>query len=154
MWMLPVAKAINPTWCVLWPVTEPTISTNSPLGILPKNAFWSWSFQKAVYRSCTSRLLFQVQNMSFRNSSMLSFCFRFPLFFGFSCSVFFSFVGHLLGFKIIGLDGRKCRQVVEQDFHRNFRVNFSCFFCLFSPASLTKSCSFWYGLKDLFTLHK
>ena len=67
---------------------------------------------------------------------------------------FFSFVGHLLGFTIIGLDGRKCRQVVEQDFHRNFRVNFSCFFCLFSPASLTKSCSFWYGLKDLFTLHK
>ena len=23
-----------------------------------------------------------------------------------------------------------------------------------SPASLTESCSFWYGLKDLFTLHK
>ena len=24
----------------------------------------------------------------------------------------------------------------------------------FSPVSLTESCSFWYGLKDLFTLHK
>ena len=44
---------------------------------------------------------------------------------------FFSFVGHLLGFRIIGLDGRKCRRVAEQDFHRNFRVNFSCFFFAF-----------------------
>ena len=24
----------------------------------------------------------------------------------------------------------------------------------FSPVSLTESCSFWYGLKDLFTLYK
>ena len=24
----------------------------------------------------------------------------------------------------------------------------------FSPVSLPESCSFWYGLKDLFTLHK
>ena len=78
---------------------------------------------------------------------------------------FFSFVGHLLGFilegkffgiafRIIGLDGRKCRRVVEQDFHRNFGSTFHGFFLPFSPASLTKSCSFWYGLKDLFTLHK
>ena len=27
-------------------------------------------------------------------------------------------------------------------------------FLLLSPVSLTESCSFWYGLKDLFTLHK
>ena len=27
-------------------------------------------------------------------------------------------------------------------------------FLLLSLASLTESCSFWYGLKDLFTLHK
>ena len=27
-------------------------------------------------------------------------------------------------------------------------------FCPFSPVSLTELCSFWYGLKDLFTLHK
>ena len=26
-------------------------------------------------------------------------------------------------------------------------------FLPFSPVSLTKLCSFWYGLKDLFTLH-
>ena len=27
-------------------------------------------------------------------------------------------------------------------------------FLLLSPVSLTEFCSFWYGLKDLFTLHK
>ena len=27
-------------------------------------------------------------------------------------------------------------------------------FLLLSPVSLTQLCSFWYGLKDLFTLHK
>ena len=27
-------------------------------------------------------------------------------------------------------------------------------FLRFPPAFLTESCSFWYGLKDLFTLHK
>ena len=27
-------------------------------------------------------------------------------------------------------------------------------FCPFSPVSLTELCSFWYGLKDLFTLTK
>ena len=30
----------------------------------------------------------------------------------------------------------------------------SCCFLLLSPVSLTELCSFWYGLKDLFTLHK
>ena len=38
-------------------------------------------------------------------------------------------------------------------FHGNFQVYVTwCF--LFSPVSLTESCSFLYGLKDLFTLHK
>ena len=27
-------------------------------------------------------------------------------------------------------------------------------FLLLSPVSLTELCSFWYGLKDLFTLHQ
>ena len=27
-------------------------------------------------------------------------------------------------------------------------------FLLVSPVSLTKLCSFWFGLKDVFTLHK
>ena len=39
---------------------------------------------------------------------------------------------------------------MEQDFHGNFQVNVTWF----SLVSLTELCSFWYGLKDLFTLHK
>ena len=45
---------------------------------------------------------------------------------------------------------RYSRWVVEQDFHGNFQVNVTWF----SLVSLTELCSFWYGLKDLFTLHK
>ena len=56
------------------------------------------------------------------------------------------------GFRILGLDERKGRRVVEQDFHGNFQVNVT-WFLPFSPVSLTELCSFWYGLKDLFTLH-
>ena len=36
----------------------------------------------------------------------------------------------------------------------NFWVNVTCFVLPFSPFFLTASCSFWYGLKDLFTLPK
>ena len=45
---------------------------------------------------------------------------------------------------------RKGRWVVEQDFHGQ------CYmvFLPSSPVSLTELYSFWYGLKDLFTLHK
>ena len=43
---------------------------------------------------------------------------------------------------------------MEQDFHGDFQVNVTCFFLPLSPVSLTELCSFWYGLKDLFTLHK
>ena len=42
---------------------------------------------------------------------------------------------------------------MEQDFHGDFQVNVTWFFASF-PVSLTELCSFWYGLKDLFTLHK
>ena len=48
------------------------------------------------------------------------------------------------------LDERKGRRVVEQDFHGNFLVNVTCFFFFFlpfSPVSLAKLSSFWYGLK-------
>ena len=79
-------------------------------------------------------------------------------------SHFFSFAGHLVGFilvgkvfrkafTILGLDERKGRWVVQQDFPGNFQVNVT-WFLPFSPVSLTELCSFWYGLKDLFTLHK
>ena len=42
---------------------------------------------------------------------------------------------------------------MEQDFHGDLQVNLA-WFLPFSPVSLTELCPFWYGLKDLFTLHK
>ena len=59
-------------------------------------------------------------------------------------------------FILESLDERKGRRVVEQDFHGNFLVNVTCFFFFlpFSPVSLTELSLFWYGLRDLFTLHK
>ena len=64
-------------------------------------------------------------------------------------------MGKVVGkaFRILRLDERKNRWVMEQDFHGNFQVNVTWFFA-FSLVSLTELCSFWYGLKDLFTLHK
>ena len=56
-------------------------------------------------------------------------------------------------FRTLGLGERKGRWVMEQDFHGDFQVNVT-WFLLVSPVSLTELCSFWYGLKDLFTLHK
>ena len=56
-------------------------------------------------------------------------------------------------FRILGLGERKGRWVMEQDFHEDFQVNVT-WFLLVSPVSLTELCSFWYALKDLFTLHK
>ena len=81
------------------------------------------------------------------------------LFFCFSCSFFFfcrafsrlHFGGKSFQFKILGLDERKGRWLVEQDFHGIFRSMLHCFLA-FSRVSLT--CSFCYGLKDLFTLDK
>ena len=42
----------------------------------------------------------------------------------------------------------------KRDFHADFQVNRTCSFLPFSSLSLTELCLFWYGLKDLFTLHK
>ena len=55
-------------------------------------------------------------------------------------------------FRILGLGERKGRWVMEQDFHGDFHVLVTWFFA--STVSLTELCSFWYGLKDLFTLNK
>ena len=55
--------------------------------------------------------------------------------------------------RILGLGERKGRWVMEQDFMVIFR-SMSRGFLLLSPVTLTELCSFWYGLKDLFTLHK
>ena len=64
-------------------------------------------------------------------------------------------MGKVLGeaFRILEFDERKGRWVVGQDFHGNFQVNVT-WFVAFSLVFLTGLCSFWYGLKDLFTLHK
>ena len=56
-------------------------------------------------------------------------------------------------FRILGLGERKGRWVMEQDFQGDFQVLVTCFLLL-SPVSLTELCSSWYGLKDIFTLHK
>ena len=57
-------------------------------------------------------------------------------------------------FRILGLRERKGRWAMEQDFHEKIFRSMSRGFLLVSPVSLTELCSFWYGLKDLFTLHK
>ena len=63
--------------------------------------------------------------------------------YAFLASFFLSLAGHLVGFilvgnvfgkafRILGLDERKDRQVVEQDFPGNFQVNVTWFFAFFS----------------------
>ena len=43
---------------------------------------------------------------------------------------------------------------MEQAFHGDFQVSVTWFFLAVSPVSLTELCSFWYSLRDLFSLHK
>ena len=101
-----------------------------------------------------------------QQSWLLLFAFSPSLFFRFSCLIFFSLAEQLVGFILVGkvvrkafgifgLDERKGIWVVKQNFHETFQVKTMLHgFLSFSSVSLTKSCSFWYGLKDLFTLHK
>ena len=56
-------------------------------------------------------------------------------------------------FRILGLGERKVGEQWNKIFMEIFR-SMSRGFLLLSPVSLTELCSFWYGLKDLFTLHK
>lgn len=55
--------------------------------------------------------------------------------------------------RILGLGEKEGRWVVEQDFNGNFQVDVTCFLPI-SPTPMTELCSFWNGLKDVFTLHK
>ena len=79
------------------------------------------------------------------DTAVLTFTFRFlsSPFFHFSCLIFFSLAGHLVGFilvgnvfrkalRILGLDERKGRWVVEQDFHGNFHAYVTCLFAFFT----------------------
>ena len=91
-----------------------------------------------------------MQTVSLRSSGMrriltsffLLFAFCPPLFFRFSRLIFVSLAGHLVGFilagkdfrkafRILGLDERKGRWAMEQDFHGDFQVNITWFFAFF-----------------------
>ena len=68
-----------------------------------------------------------------QQSWLLLFVFSPPLLLCFSC-LGFILVGKVFGkaFRILGLDERKGRWAVEQDFHGNFQVNVTWFFAFFS----------------------
>ena len=78
-----------------------------------------------------------------QQSWLLLFAFSPLLLFRFFCLIFFSFAVHLAGFILVGkvfriqafrilaLDERKGRWVVEKDFHANFQVNVLWFFASF-----------------------
>ena len=80
-----------------------------------------------------------------QQSWLLLYAFSPPFFFCFSCLIFFSLAGHLVGlilvgrvfrkaFRILGLGERKGRWVMEQDLHGDFQVNVTWFFACFSGA--------------------
>ena len=80
-----------------------------------------------------------MQHISLRSSAMRRKQNFFPRF----SRLIFSFTGYLEGFilvgkvlgkalTILGLDERKARWVVKQDFHGNFWVNVTWFFAFFS----------------------
>ena len=74
------------------------------------------------------------------NTAVLTFTFSFlssPLFSLFLASFFF----FCWAFRRLHFGGKSFRSMLQDFLH-------------FSPLSLTELCSFWYGLKDLFTLHK
>ena len=104
-------------------------------------------------------LLIQMQTVCLRSSGMhgkqncdivfefksdtavltFTFCFLSSPLFHFSCLIFFSLAGHLVGFilvgrvfrkafRILGLGERKGRWVMEQDFHGDFQVLVTWFF--------------------------
>ena len=91
------------------------------------------------------RQIFEISFGLKSDTRVLTFTFRFlffPLFLLF-LPHFSSFAGHLVdfilvgkvfrkAFKILGLDERKGRWVVEQDFHGNFHVNVTWFFAFSS----------------------
>ena len=78
-----------------------------------------------------------------------TFCFLFTPLFLLFLPHFFPSAVHLVGFilvgkvfskafRILGLDDRKGRWVVEQDFHGSIQVNVTFFFLPFSLVSLTE----------------
>ena len=89
-----------------------------------------WSLSMCGKKSFEIVLGFQRDTVVF----IFFFFFSSSLFSHFSCLVFFHIAGHLFlqngfweAFTILGLDKRKGRWVVEQDFHENFRITVTSF---------------------------
>lgn len=123
--------------------------------------------------------MFQMQNIRFQSSGMrrkqvflaiindtrhLAFVFFLPLYFRFSCPIFFlcwKFSRLHFGGKSFwqSFNGRRiwCKEVhvgsgtrFWWDFLGQLRALFCRWCCFaFSPTSLTESCSFWHGMKDV-----
>ena len=83
-------------------------------------------------------------SLKFGHAQKAKFAFSPPLFFHFSCLIFFSLAGHLVGFilvgrvfgkafRILGLGERKGRWAIEQDFSCRFSGQSYMVFCLFLP---------------------
>ena len=106
------------------------------------------------------------RSLTTQQSWLLLFAFSPPLFFPFSCLIFFScwafsrlHRGGKVFRKAFGILGYsdKVKGKVGGQWNKIFMAIFGSMlqgFCPFSPVSLTELCSFWYGLKDLFILHK
>ena len=109
-------------------------------------AFWSrYKLLACKVQACAdSKIYLKFWGLKvMQQSLLLLFAFSPPIFFRFSCLIFFSSAVHLVGFilvgnilskdfRILGLDDRKGRWVGEQDFHGSFQVNVTCFFAFFS----------------------
>ena len=127
------------------------------------------TYHKVVYKSYTSRpcdpdTKYQLEKSGHAQKAKFTFRFLSCPLFSLFLPHFFSLAGHLVGlvlvervfrkaFRILGLGERKGRWVMDKIFREIFRSR-SRGFLLLSPVFLTELCSFWYGLKDLFTLHK
>ena len=138
--------------------------TQSHLEVIPFAAIWSrCKILACEVQACAKNKISRVFGFkSDKQSWLLLSAFSPPFFFHFSCLIFFSCAGHWVGFilvgkvlrkafKILGWDERKGRWIVEQDFHGSFQVNVTWFSAFFS--GVLDLFSFWYGLKDFFTLH-
>ena len=109
--------------------------TTNYLQVVHFPAFWSrCKILACEVQACAESKISRLKKFK-SDTAVLTFTFHFlsSLFFHFSCLICFSFAGHLVGFilvgkvfrkafRILGLDERKGRWVVEQDFHGNFLI--------------------------------
>ena len=118
-----------------------------------------------VWRCEESKILRYLLGLKVTQESWLfHFALSPALFFYFSCLIFFFYWAfswlHFSGKGFFGkaftIRWRKgtCRWVLEQDCSWFLGQCYNHEFLIFSLVSLTEPCSFWYGLKDLFILHR